>query len=235
MRRLLTQTLLATLFVASMTSAARAQSTRQKSAPPPRATIQIDPEFANPLDFGRIENGAYSNDFFGFSLMLREGWFVLGADDKKKIADKGRQVIEESAPQKKKAGLEASLARTSVLLSTSKYQPGTPRPEPNAMFVCVAERVRTDLIKTGADYLSQGQRSLSGTATLEFVGPVRTEKVGGVEFTVADLKLTVGSVVRTRRQYVRIMKGYALVFAYVYLDEADLKTFDELLGTVKFK
>jgi len=235
MRRALTQTLLATLFVASAASAARAQSAPQKSEPPPRAIIRIDPEFANPSDFGKLEGGAYSNDFFGFSLMLPEGWFVLGTDDNKKIMDKGRQAVEESAPEKKKAGLEASLARTSILLSTSKYRPGTPGPEPNAMFVCVAERILTDLVKTGADYLSLGQRSLAGTAKLEFAGPVRTEKVGGVEFTVADLKLTAGSVVRTRRQYVRIMKGYALILAYVYFDEADLKTFDGVLGTVKFK
>src|SRR6185369_9138512 len=98
-----------------------------------------DPESADPLDFGKLEGGAYSNDFFGFSLMLPEGWLVLGTDDNKKILDKGKQVIEESAPENKKGGLEASLARTSILLSTSKYKPGTPRPEPNAMFVCVAE------------------------------------------------------------------------------------------------
>lgn len=239
MKRAFTQTLLATLFIASATCAARAQSAQQKNDPPPptRANVRSDPQSANTLDTGNLEGGAYSNDFFGFSLTLPDGWLVLDTDDNKKILNKGRQAVEENVPEKKKAALEASLARTSILLSTSKHKLGTPHPEPNAMFVCIAERVPTDLIKTGADYLSAGQRSLTAAAgtKLEFVGPMRTEKVGGLDFAVVDLKMTAGSAVRIRRQYVRIMKGHALSLTYIYIDDADLKTLDQLLGTVKFK
>lgn len=236
MKRALTQTLLATLLVASAASAARAQSTWQRADPPPPIAYG-EPKVEQPFDLGKLEGGAYSNDFFGFSMALPEGWFVLDADDKKKMVDKGRQVVEEGVTEKKKALLEASLARTSILLSTAKHKPGTPLPNPNAMFVCVAERIPADLIKTGADYLSRGQYSSGGTAGMkkEPIGPVRAEKVGGVEFAVVELKLSLGSAVMMRRQYVRIMKGYALSLTYMYVDEADLKTLDELLGTVKFK
>ncbi|HKG14391.1 MAG TPA: hypothetical protein VKB12_13770 [Pyrinomonadaceae bacterium] len=236
MRRPLTQTLLAILFVASAT--APAQPTRQKADPPtrPGPIVLGDPKVEQPFDAGRVEGGTYSNDFFGFSMTLPKGWAVLGADDNKKILDTGKEMVQEGASEKKKQGLEASLVRTHFLVTASKYPTGTAGPEFNALLMCIAERIPTAVIKTGADYISVMQRTFEGTSTkLELSSPLRTQKVGGADFTVADVKLTVGPVVTAQRYYIRITKGYALAVAYTYYDDADLKTFDALLGTVKFR
>jgi hypothetical protein len=102
--------------------------------------------------------------------------------------------------------------------------------------LCLAERVPTAVIKTGADYVALMRRTLEGTAAkAEMTGPTRTERLGGVAFTVVDMKLSAGPAVTAQRYYVTIMKGHALVLAYTYLDEADLKTFDEVVRSVKFK
>jgi hypothetical protein len=237
MNRALTQTLLATLLVASTAFAARAQSTRQKSDPPPLPVAVLEePKVEQPFDVGKLEGGAYSNDFFGFSMTLPKGWVVLGPEENKKILDTGKGLVEEGTTEKKKQGLEDSVARTHFLVTASKYPTGMAGANFNALLICVAERVPTAIIKTGADYVSVMQRSFEGTAAkLELTAPLRTQKLGGADFTVADLKLTAGPVVTAQRYYVRISKGHALALAYSYYDEADLKTFDELLGTVKFK
>jgi hypothetical protein len=237
MNRDLTQTLLATLLVASAAFAARAQSTRQKSDPPPRPYAVIEePKVEQPFDLGKLEGGAYSNDFFGFSMTLPKGWAVLGPEENKKILETGKELIEEGASERKKQGFEAAAKRTYFLVTASKYPTGTAGPGFNALLMCLAERIPTAIIKTGADYVSVMQRSFEGTsAKLELAGPMRTQKVGGADFTVADLKMTAGPVVTAQRYYVRISKGHALTLAYTYFDDADLKTFDELLGTVKFK
>lgn len=233
MKRTLTQTVLATLLVASATFAARAQSARQRNDPPPPIPKLEVPTMP---DTGRIEGETYSNDFFGFSMTLPKGWAVLGADDKKRILDTGKEIIEEGANDRKKQGLEAALVRTQFLVTASKHQPGVVGPGFNALLICIAERVPTAIVKTGADYVTIMQRSFEGTAAkVELTSPLRTQKLGGADFTVADLKMTAGPVVTAQRYYVRITKGYALVMAYSYYDDADLKTFDEMLGTVKFK
>lgn len=233
MKRAFTQTLLATLFVAAAACAARAQSTQQKSdpQPPPSAIIQLD----TPLDTGKIEGGSYSNDFFGFSVTLPKGWVVLGADENRQIRDAGKGLMEEGASEKKKQGLEAAAARTYFLVTASKYPKGTAAADFNAVFMCIAERIPTALIKTGADYMAVMQRTMEGSAAKIEVGPLRTQKIGGADFTVADVRMSAGSVVTAQRFYVRIAKGHALLMAYTYFDDADLKTLDELLGTVKFK
>lgn len=237
MKRALTQTLLATLLIASAAHAARAQSTRQKSDPPPTpVTIQIDPELVAPFDVGKLEGGAYSNDFFGFSMTLPKGWSVVSEAEKKKFLEAGREIVEDGASESKKKGLEAAVERTHFLLTASKYPTGGAGPNFNALLFCIAERIPTAIVKTGADYVSLMQRSFAGTAAkFEFTTPVRTQKVGGADFTVADVKMSAGPVVMAQRYYVRITKGYALVMAYTYADEADLKILDEVLGTVRFK
>jgi len=233
MKRLLTQTLLSILFVVAAASvAARAQETTRK----PDTTTPAATQDAMPFGQGRIEEGIYSNDYFKISFALPKGWLVLNADDNKKIADTGKEIVEEGASDQKKALVEASLVRVGFLVNASKYQPGTARPEFNALFMCMAERVPTAVIKNGDDYLTQMQRVLQGSpAKIEITGPTRAVKVGGVEFTAADAKTTAGPVISAQRIYVTLSKGYALVLVYTYVDEADLKTFDELLTSVKFK
>lgn len=237
MKRALTQTLLATLLAASTAFAASAQSTGQKSDPPPApVTIQIDPELVAPFDVGKLEGGVYSNDFLGFSMTLPKGWAVVSEAQNKQFLEAGKDIVEGGASESRKKGFEAAAGRTHFLVTASKYATGTAGPNFNALLFCIAERIPTAIVKTGADYVSLMQRSFTGTAAkFELTAPMRTQKAGGADFTVADVKMSAGPVVTAQRYYVRITKGYALVMAYTYSDEADLKTFDELLGTIKFK
>ena len=238
MRRILTQTLLSILFVVAAAEVARAQSTQQKTDPPPPAPKVVlgNPAGSGTVDLGRIVDGTYSNDFFGFSFTVPKDWTVLGAADNKKILDKGKEIVEEGTSERKKEGLDASLTRTNFLFTASKYPQGTTGPGFNALMMCIAERVPTAVVKNGADYITLMQRAFEGTAAkLELTGPMRTVNVGGVPFTVADVKLTAGPVVTVQKYYVRITKGYALAWAYTYFDESDLKTLDEMIASVKFK
>lgn len=229
MRRLLTHILLSTLFVVAVASAAvRAQSTPQKSDPPPPAET--------PFNKSRVEGDTFSNDFFGISFNVPKGWTVFGVAENKAIMDAGRQIVEEGASEKKKAGIAAGMSRTGFLINAAKHPPGTADASFNALLLCMAERIPTAVIKTGADYVSSMQRIFEGTqAKMEFTGPVRTKTVGVVAFTVADVKTTTGRGAAAQRYYVMISKGYALAIVYTYFDDADLKTFDEVIASIKFK
>lgn len=239
MRRLRTQTLLALLLSAAATGAQTAppKETKKDATPtPPKPEIAIIAPPVTPATMGKLEGGVYTNDFFGISFRVPDGWVVHDEAARGAIMQVGKELVEEGASDRKKQLLEASTDRTQFLLSVSKYAPGKAGPGFNALILCLAERVPTAIVKTGADYIALVQRTMQGTsAKVELSGPVRTQRLGNGDFTVADVKLTAGPVITAQRYYVTITKGHALVLAYTYLDESDLKTFDEFIRSVRYK
>ena len=229
MKRVLSTNTLAALILLAAAAAGRAQT--GKTQPPPRPP---GPPVA--VDQGRLAGGIYSNDFFGLSFGVKEGWVAMDAATRKKMMDAGRAVLEDGLAQKKREQMDAAMARTVFLISVSKYDVNTPSPEFNALLMCMAERVPTAVIKTGPDYVATSLRALNETAAkAELVGRVRAETLGGAPFTVADIKLMAGPRTVAQRYYVRLVKGYALVFVYTYVDEADLPALEEMIKTVRFK
>ncbi|HEX7956993.1 MAG TPA: hypothetical protein VF508_08630 [Pyrinomonadaceae bacterium] len=236
MRRLLTPTLLAALLLTSA-AAPRAQNIPAPGTPKPYGLADPQTPAGQPaVNRGRLEGSTYSSDYFGVSFSVPQGWVVQDADTLKAMKDTGEKIVMEGATAAKKAKIDAALARSTILLSATKYPPGAPESGFQAQLMCIAERVPTALVKTGDDYIRLMQLSYKDTAAkMELMGPVRAAKVGGIAFTAADFKLAAGSVVLVQKYYVRLTKDYALVLIYSYVDEADLKTFDTFLGTVKFK
>lgn len=231
MKKLLTPTLFAALL---LTTPARAQTPKPVMPPPPPPYGL--PVTKPPIDQGRLQDGVYTSDYFGFSFTVKPGWVAMDAATRKSVAAAGMAVVEEGATAKKKAQLEASMSRTSILITVSKFDVNTPTVEFNAMLMCLAERVPTAIIKTGDDYLRASLLGFEGTAMkAELVGRTRPEKLGGVAFTVADMKLTAGPRVIMQRYHVRVVNGHVMGFVYSYVDEEDLTHADEMLKTVRFK
>lgn len=233
MRRVLTTTLLAALSLAAADPASAQTRGAAKVQPTQRPAAA---QGAAAVDLGTVEGDTYSNNYFGLSFSIPRGWFVQDMEMRKALVERGKEIVGEGATNRKMAELEASVARTVYLLNVSKYDPRAPGAGFNAQIACLAERVPTAVVKTGADYLTLMTRTAQGTgAKLELTGPIRTEKVGAVTFAAADAKLTVGPGAAAQKYYVAIIKNHALMFAYTYVDEADAKAFDDLIKTIKFK
>jgi len=233
MKRLLAATLNA-FFILAAAGSGRAQT----ASPTVRPPSPPGPSRASPsVDQGRLEGGTYSNDFFNFSFAVPQGWVAQDAAAKKAIMDEGRAIMTDGADARKKAQTDAAMARTVFLLSVSKYDLSAPPPDFNALLLCIAERVPTAVIKSEADYLRMSLRSLQGTrAQVEMAGPVRAERIGGVTFAAADVKTTTpGTTVAEQKYYTAFRKGYALVMIYTYVDEGDVKAFEEILKSVRFR
>jgi hypothetical protein len=229
--RLLTKIAISAVLLLASTAAAQDAPATQMPPPPPPA--------AKPIDPGRLEGGKYVNDFFGISLSLPQNWVVHGETVKNAIMKTSREVVEAEANARTKAELESSLARSTFLFIITKYGPGQQNVAFNAYASLGVERVPTAIVKTGSDYFDQ-MRSLMHLSAMkvEQQGPVRSANYGGVKFYVIDLKVTLQQGekgVAAERLYATVMRGYALVFTFGYLDEDDLKTFDGIMNSVKFK
>lgn len=218
MNRLIKATLLSLLFL--NTGAAQ-----QPEPPPPRPL--------KPFDLGRVEGRRYTNDSFRISLSVPEGWVVQDTQQSRAMLEMGKDAVFANADQKKKAAAEAGLARTAILFSASKLPPGSTAGF-NAGMALVAERVPTAVVKTGADYFRGMQRVIQGSPVrMEVQGPLRVERIGGVSFTAADIKLTTATGAAAQKYYVRVADGYALCLIYSYVDEADLAALTTILDSVK--
>ena len=232
MNRDLTHALL-TLTLLAAAVPARAQT--GNTQPPPPAPMATVVPAESPDEKGRLQGRTYTNDYFGVSFDVPQGWVAQDAAMKQHILDTGKGMVVQGATEKKAAGIESSLKRTYFLLSVSKYDLSKPPPGFNAVIMCIAERVPTAVIKTGEDYIAAMLRTTEGSASkLELNGPVRTERVGGVPFAVADAKLTTPSATAAQKYYVMIKNGYAFMLGYTYVDEADVKAFADVIKSVRF-
>ncbi|HEV2863987.1 MAG TPA: hypothetical protein VGX48_23525 [Pyrinomonadaceae bacterium] len=219
MNRLIKATLLSLIFL-------NAAAGQQPEPPPRPLTVE------KPFDLGRVEGRRYTNESFRISLSVPEGWVVQDQQQSRAMMEMGKDAILANADQKKKAAAEAGLARTAMLFSASKLPPGSTAGF-NAGMALVVERVPTAVVKTGADYVQLMQRVVVGSPVRMEVGAVRVERVGGADFTAADIRLTTPGGVAAQKYYVRVADGYALCLIYSYIDEADLPTLKAILNSVR--
>lgn len=216
--------------VAAQTGTGAPASRGQLPPPPPKPMpgAQVGP--------GRLEGPSYTHEYFGISFDVPQDWVMQGAEEKDAIMDEGRRMTEGAADGVRRAQLESAARRTNFLLSLFKHPPERPAEDFNAHLAFMVERVPSAVVKTGADYMNLSLMTLKSTSVkVEVVGPVRAETLGGVTFAAADVRMTLPAGVAAQKYYTTVRRGYALVFIYSYADEADLKTFEGVLKSVKFK
>ncbi|MBV9925705.1 MAG: hypothetical protein JOZ96_11860 [Acidobacteria bacterium] len=233
----MTATLLATLLTATAAAVAARTPARQEPPPPPAPLPPAAGQARQlPSAQGRLVGSTYTNDFFGFTISLNPTWAAIDYATRRQINEAGRAALQEGIPQRTKEMMDATTARVDNLFSVSKYDVNKPGPEFNALLMCLAERIPTAVVKTEKDYVTIALRTINQTAAkAELTAPLRTEMLGGVAFTVADMKLTVGPRMLAQRYYVRLSKGYALALVYSYVDEEDLQAVKEMVKTIRFK
>jgi hypothetical protein len=181
---------------------------------------------------GHLEGGVYVNDFFGLSLSVPRDWEVISAQRRGELIEESKKALR-GQDQKKQAQVNASIERSTILLSMTKFPAGQPS---NAAFMLIAERIPSPSIRSGFDVLRAVEALAKGTNfTVEFQGGVRTEQIGGADFGVATIKNSSPYGVFMQKAYVTTKNGYALQFFYTYLDEADLPTLDSIIKSVKVK
>jgi hypothetical protein len=228
MKKLINTSVLTLLL---LTAAAGQTGPAQQGPPPPPAPLE-----AEQTDPGRLEGEKYTNDFFGVSFSVPRGWYVQDSAARRATLEMGKDALTANADQRKKAQMEAVVARTNVLVSALKHSPYAVTPGFNAHFACVAERVPTAVVKTGADYIQMSLAVTRGSPIkMELMGRMRSERLGGRLFTAADVKTTLPQGVVVQKYYVMLNKGHALTFIYSYSDETDLPALKGILGSVAFK
>jgi hypothetical protein len=134
----------------------------------------------------QVVAGSYTNEYFGLTLSIPDGWFVASEDTAQFMRETGEDVaIGDDATLK--AAVEASKKTTFQLLTLSEFEMGA-AVEFNPNLILMAERVsHVPGIKSGGDYLFHTSKMLLRTQLpYELTKESYPTQLGGREWYRAD-------------------------------------------------
>lgn len=187
------------------------------------------------LDYGKIENGVYTNEFFNFSLELPQDWHVQSQESMEDLQDAGSDLLA-GEDENKKAILEASRDRSGSLLGLFKYEIGS-QVDFNPSFLMLFERFSGATgIKTGADYLFHTRKMLkeSNLSYAVLDEEFKSQQVDGRDFYTLNTRLDVGENSIYQTYYVHVEGKYALAMIMTYFNPETKTELEAILNKVKF-
>jgi len=187
------------------------------------------------IDFGSVENSTYRNNYFGMSMKIPAGWSVQDQDTQKRLMDAGAKVASGD-DKNLQAVMKASELQTVNLLAVFKHPVGTPVPF-NPCIMCVAERIRhMPGIKSGKDYHFHTKKFFqSGQMEVSFPKEIYTKQIGGVDFDIMTLQMSIAGQIVKQKQCATVMKGYALLFVVAFTNDEEEAELAKILESVALK
>ena len=181
-------------------------------------------------DDGTVTGSTYANKYFGLTLTIPAGWQVQDSSFKKRINEKGKELVTSDDPTTK-GELNRAADNTLNLLIVTQYPPGEARPF-NSIFICGAEKIPAG-VRTDADYMSALKNTLKyAQVPITIERDVYSEQIGGVAFSVIDFKSNYSGAIVSQKYYAHVMKNYTLFFIIIYQTDEQLKTHTEILRSV---
>ena len=188
------------------------------------------------IDFGTFEAGNYSNTFFNLMLSIPESWHVLDLESRMEIMKRGGEIVA-GENKSLKAAIKAADLQSINLLTAYEHPPGA-AVATNPGIMLIAEKItHAPGIKRGSDYHYHAKKLMKlSRMKVSYPKEIYEKTIDGVTFDIMETEIIMGpGVVIHQRQYATIMKGYALMMALTYQDEAGLNQLEKIVATLTFK
>lgn len=190
---------------------------------------------AEEIDFGTTENSVYSNTYFGLAITIPAEWSIQDQESRERITKMGEDIISGD-DKNLGAVIKASELQTLNLLMAFKHPLGAPVTF-NPSMACVAERIR-DMpgIKRGSDYLFHARKALeSSQMDFSFPNDISTEKLGGVDFDIMHVQISLLGNTVQQKYYAAVIKDYALSFIASFSTEDESAIMNKILKSINFE
>lgn len=135
------------------------------------------------FDYGTMENGIYTNDYFKFRFSYDESWNIQSQEQMAKTAQLGADMITNETTRNT---VKATDVNTANLFSAFRHDLDAEPVEYNYSIVVVAENIKMfPEVKRGKDYLNEAKKLMSQTVIdYDFPDAYETMDVGGKSFDV---------------------------------------------------
>jgi len=188
------------------------------------------------FDYGKIENGVYTNDYFDFNIPVPQNWDVRNDEQVQQLQKKGSGLISGNNKELE-AKIDQADVNTVVLLTVFENKEDTTAVKFNPSFILLCENLQgSPDIKKGKDYLDHAKYLMQQSKMpYQFTPEYFTDKVGNKEFDRMDAVLD-GQMGGIQQSYYSIIdKDYALSIIISFVD-ADQKTeLKGIINKIKFK
>lgn len=219
MKKIFLANLLTALFLCIFASSSFSQLSRTGVKKPRSSANQTR------TIYGEVDDNVYTNRFFGFKLTIPETWVFQEQEVGDAIKKQGGSMVKGKSNVIDKAFRDAE-KRLSILLTFSKDILGM---EQNAIVTIGAERATPTIpFRNGNDYLRlnlQTMRNLQLPADFKYSSTIENDTIG----TLSIPFIQINRQGYDQRIYSITRKGYALIFTFSYVSDADLNAMREVL------
>ncbi len=192
-------------------------------------------KIAENFDYGKIENGVYSNNYFDFEIPVPEKWVVQNKEQVKQMQKQGEDLIAEKDKELAKK-IRAGDISTAILLTVFKNRIDTVVVnEYNSSFVILAENLGTmSGINKGDDYLAHAKTFLQQSG-YKFPSGFYSEKIGNKKFDGMDVSMNSKGTEVKQSYYSTISKNFALSIIISFVTDEQERELKNVLNRIKFK
>src|SRR5690606_31893738 len=189
----------------------------------------------NNFDYGRYENGVYSNKFFDLEVFIDPNWSVQTTEQLDNLMKRGQRVIAGD-DDNLKAAIDAADVNVASLFAAFKHGIGSPETV-NPSIMIVAENVSSySGIKNGEDYLKKAKQLLNqGQFHVEFSDEIVQQKIGSVYFYKLEANMSILDKTITQELYAALIHGFCLSIAVSYNNESSREEVHEILENIKIE
>ncbi len=180
--------------------------------------------------YGRVENGVYINDVFGFSLTPPRNWQVIEADAMEEVGQLSRDDLKGDNVRYNQL-LEENFKVEKLLKGFVKKPLGTPE---NAFLGVSSQKIPANAAPLKANMDVTRQTLLASKLSPIVSAPVPIS-FGEVKAMWMDTDVEEGGMRVKQRLYVCLHKGYYINVVLTYVDTADLPLLEAAIKTLKFK
>jgi hypothetical protein len=188
------------------------------------------------FDYGRIENGLYSNTYFKFEMSVPPDWVIQTKEQTDALMKKGEELIAGDN-QNLKSALKASEVNVANLLYASQYEKGA-AVEYNPSMLMNAENVRDSPgIKSGKDYLFQARRILEQSQMKydHIDKEFSKETIGGIDFYKMNAEITYLGLSIRQIYYCSIRYGFSLNIIISFVNDEQKSELSKSIQSIKSK
>jgi hypothetical protein len=187
------------------------------------------------FDYGKIENGVYTNNYFNFEIPVPSNWAVQNKEQVKQLQKTGEELVSGNNKELG-AKIKAADVRTAILLTVFKNNTDAVTDKFNSSFIILSENLGGMPIKKGSDYLAHAKGIMQqSNMSYQFAPDYASEKVGNKEFDRMDVSLNDQAGNVQQSYYSIINKDFALSIIISYADAEQKTELKDIINKIKFR
>ena len=181
------------------------------------------------FDYGKLENGVYSNNYFQFKLPVPESWAVQTREQVQQLQKQDGEAVNSELT----STIKAVDVQAAILLTVLKNKPENSLNEFNPSFIILAENLGgSTVMKTAKDYLEHAKEVMKqSNLDYQFAPEYYSEKIGNRKFDA--MNITLDSVQRT--YYSMLNRNFALSLIISYRDDQQKQELKNVINKIRFK